>query len=127
MQESQLSETRQQLEVVREEVTRVRVREEALKTQLQDQFSSHTELQHKLDLLKYIYPHSLTILVDPNKNHSQALPQLTLFHRILVTRGLCSTLKEKVEKMEVALHQGRVDQDHNKDLDSSRLQQYRVS
>ena len=47
VQESQLSETRQQLEVVQEEVTRVRVREEVLKTQLQDQFSSHTELQHK--------------------------------------------------------------------------------
>lgn len=56
MQESQLSETRQQLEMVREEVTRVRVREEALKTQLQDQLSSHTELQHKLDLPQ-IHPH----------------------------------------------------------------------
>ena len=50
MQESQLSETRQQLRVAREDVTRVRVREEGLKTQLQDQLSSHTELQHKLDL-----------------------------------------------------------------------------
>ena len=47
MQESQLGEVRVHLETAQEEVTRVRVREETLKTQLLDQQSTHTELQHK--------------------------------------------------------------------------------
>ena len=43
-----------------------------------------------------------------------------------MTRGLCSTLKEKVGKVEAALNQGRADQDNNRDLDNLRLEQYRV-
>ena len=43
-----------------------------------------------------------------------------------MTRGLCSTLKEKVGKVEGALDQGRADQDNNRDLDNLRLEQYRV-
>lgn len=47
LQESQLVEVREQLKVQQETVTSMRVREEGLKTRLQDQVSSHTEIQHK--------------------------------------------------------------------------------
>lgn len=47
LQESQLVEVREQLRVQQETVTNMRVREEALKTRLQDQLASHTEIQHK--------------------------------------------------------------------------------
>ena len=63
MQESQLGEVRVHLETAQEEVTRVRVREETLKTQLLDQQSTHTELQHKYVLLLYIcmYTHIMQV------------------------------------------------------------------
>ena len=50
-----------------------------------------------------------------------------MWTRILVTRGLCSTLKEKVERAEAALGQGRADQNDNMDLDNLRMEQYRVT
>ena len=43
-----------------------------------------------------------------------------------MTRGLCSTLKEKVGQTEAALGQGRADHNDNKDLDNLRMEQYRV-
>ena len=47
--------------------------------------------------------------------------------RILVTRGLCSTLHEKLEQCEAALGQGQNDQNDNAELDRLRIQQYTVS
>ena len=46
--------------------------------------------------------------------------------RILVTRGLCSALKERVEYADATLGQGRADHKDNVDLDRLRLEQYRV-
>ena len=101
---------KEQLRVQQEAVTGMRVREEALKTRLQDELNSHTELQHKC--VHYIMVH----------NRFSTL----LISRMLVTRGLCSTLKQKVEETEAALSQGRADQNDNKDLDNLRMEQYRV-
>lgn len=46
-QESQLREVREHLRVQQEMVTGMRVREEALKTRLQDEVASYTDLQHR--------------------------------------------------------------------------------
>lgn len=109
LQESQLVEVREQLRVHQETLTNMRVREEALKTRLQDQLASHTEIQHKL--------------VCPVLSQHILISSLS---RILVTRGLCSTLKEKVEENEATLNQGRADRNDNMDLDNLRMEQYRV-
>ena len=118
-------------------MTRVRVREEALKTKLQDTLSSHTELQHKSvlqilqELINQSHPNTFAIAKSRIAIYTPiiillCLPTLPSSCRVLLTRGLCTTLKDKVECVEAALNLGRADNNNNKDLDNLRLEQYRV-